>query len=185
MRTRVGYCGGLQARPTYQRLGDHTETIEIDFDPNRISYTQLLEVFWHSHNPSRRPWSRQYMSAIFFHDAAQKALAEQSKSASELDLNKTIHTLIVPLTQFHRAELYHQKYQLRRQQEVFREFEAMYPNPWHVVDSTSAARTNGYLGGHGTLRKLEGELPLLGLSDQSQQKLWRIIDKSEKRRRQS
>ena len=67
MRTRVGYSGGISKDPTYRSLGDHAETIQIDFDPRRISYAELLEVFCGSHNPcarppSVRPSSRQYMS---------------------------------------------------------------------------------------------------------------------------
>ena len=181
----MGYTGGVQASPTYQRLGDHTETIEIDYDPDRITYAQLLDSFWHGHNPSRRPWSRQYMSAIFYHDATQKEVAENSKAARSKDLNKTLHTLIAPANHFYRAELYHQKYQLRRQRDLFDEFKAMYPNPWNIVDSTAAARTNGYLGGYGTLKQLKAELPLLGLSDQSRRRLWRIMERNEKRGRKS
>lgn len=67
IRTRVGYAGGSKENPTYYSLGDHSETIQIDYDPTQISYGQLLEVFWNSHNPTYEPWSRQYMSIIFYH----------------------------------------------------------------------------------------------------------------------
>src|SRR5262249_18399740 len=72
VRTRVGYTGGTSKDPTYYSLGDHTETLQIDFDPTVITYEQLLEVFWHTHNPCAQPWSRRYMSTVFYHGESQK-----------------------------------------------------------------------------------------------------------------
>ena len=73
LRTRVGYTGGTLANPTYRRLGDHTEAIQLDFDPSRVSFEQLLRLFFASHDPHEReaspkgdePYKRQYMSAIW------------------------------------------------------------------------------------------------------------------------
>ena len=67
IRTRVGYAGGTTNNPTYRALGDHAETIQVDYDPTQISYEELLEAFWTSHSPTSRPWSRQYASIIFYH----------------------------------------------------------------------------------------------------------------------
>ena len=76
----MGYAGGEMPDPTYRRLGGHTETIQIEFDPTRIRYEELLAIFWQSHNPSsRRP--RQYRSIVFYHDEAQRRAAEQSRDA--------------------------------------------------------------------------------------------------------
>src|SRR4051812_14157562 len=61
VRTRVGYTGGELPDPTYAKLGDHTETIQLDYDPARISYEELLQIFWTGHNPVKRVWGRQYM----------------------------------------------------------------------------------------------------------------------------
>jgi len=68
VRTRVGYTGGSTKNPTYHSLGDHTETVQIDYDPTQISFEELLDVFWDSHRPTQRAWSRQYMAAVFFHN---------------------------------------------------------------------------------------------------------------------
>ncbi len=65
VRTRVGYAGGTLANPTYYNLGDHTETIEMDYDPDVITYTELLAIFWNSHDPTSPSYSRHYKSIIF------------------------------------------------------------------------------------------------------------------------
>ena len=66
VRTRVGYTGGTDDSPTYERLGDHTESVEIEYDPSRLSYQELLDIFWASHTPTLEPYARQYMPAIFY-----------------------------------------------------------------------------------------------------------------------
>ena len=95
-------------------MGDHAESIQIDFDPEKISYKELLEIFWSSHNPVRRAWSRQYMSAIFYHSEEQRAFAEQTMEQESIKRNRKIYTEIAPLTKFYLAEDYHQKYYLQQ-----------------------------------------------------------------------
>ncbi len=174
VRTRVGYAGGTKANPTYHSLGDHTETIQIDYDPARISYEKLLEVFWRSHNPAQSPWSRQYMSIIFFHNEEQKRLAIETRDREALKRKGKIFTEIVPAGRFYPAEAYHQKYRLRRETDLMREFKAMYPNDTDFMNSTAAARLNGYLDGYGSLDVLQSELDSYGLSSEANQKLLKI-----------
>ena len=164
VRTRVGYTGGTAPNPTYRSLGDHAEAIQIDFDPRRISYSELLEVFWSSHNPCARPWSRQYMSAIFCHDAGQRRLAESTRKQVAKARGAEVGTLVAEIDTFHRAEDYHQKYRLRRNGDLVAEYLAVYPEPVDFVNSTAVTRVNGYLGGHGALVDLQKDLPRLGLS---------------------
>lgn len=171
MRTRVGYAGGTKANPTYYALGDHAETIQIDYDPTQISYEELLKVFWESHNPTYQSWSRQYMSAIFYHNEEQQRLAQDTKASQEAKLGAKIYTEIVPYTQFYLAEDYHQKYVLQNQSEFMREFKVMYPELIDFINSTAAARVNGYLAGGGSVERLEEEIEQLGLSPELQQKL--------------
>ncbi|GAK58576.1 methionine sulfoxide reductase A [Candidatus Vecturithrix granuli] len=171
MRTRVGYAGGTKANPTYYALGDHAETIEIDYDPTQISYEELLDVFWKSHNPTYPSWSRQYMSAIFYHNEEQQRLAQTTKARQEAQRGAKIHTEIAAYTQFYLAEDYHQKYVLQNQREFMREFKAMYPNMSDFINSTAAARVNGYLAGDGSAEMLREEVEQLGLSPELQQKL--------------
>ena len=173
LRTRVGYCGGTTDAPTYRSIGDHAETIQIDFDPQRISYERLLEVFWTTHNPCRAPWSRQYMSAIFYDGEEQRAAIERTRARFVVDADE-IRTEITPLQTFWIAEDYHQKYRLRHEPELLDELRAIYPEERDFVGSTAAARINGYLDGHGGARQFEQELPRLGLSEAGQERLRRL-----------
>ena len=168
VRTRVGYAGGDKENPTYHSLGNHAETIQIDYDPARISYNELLDLFWASHSPTSRPWSSQYASIIFYHDEEQKRLAEESLAREEERRGKAIYTEIVPLDRFYLAEGYHQKYRLQGDRALWAEFEAIYPDIEDLIGSTAAARVNGYLGGNGSLGQLESEIDRLGLSPEGQ-----------------
>ena len=158
VRTRVGYAGGTTENPTYHNLGDHTETIQIDYDPTRISYEELLEVYWDSHNPAAQPWSRQYMSIIFYHDGDQQEVAMERKQREETSLGREVYTEIIPFSEFYPAEDYHQKYFLQQESELMEELAAIYPSFADFVDSTAVARINGYVGGHITFEELQKQL---------------------------
>lgn len=175
VRTRVGYAGGATKNPTYHQLGDHTETIQIDYDPAQISYQELLDVFWDSHNPTGPAGSRQYMSVVFFHNDEQKRLAIETRGREAARINGQIYTEIVPATEFYLAEAYHQKHQLRQAPDLIREFEIIYPATDDFIDSTAAARVNGYLGGYGTFADLETEMGDLGLSPAGSEKLLNMV----------
>ena len=179
IRTRVGYSGGQKLNPTYRSIGDHSETIQIDYDPARISYQDLLLVFWQSHDPTYKTWRRQYMSAIFYHDDEQRKLALETRALEEDQRNRKIHTEITALGRFYLAEDYHQKYELRRLGGVMREFKAMYPRDIDFINSTAAARANGFVGGHGTPEQFKATVGYLGLSTAAQEKLHSVT----KRRR--
>lgn len=152
-------------------MGDHAETVQIDYDPAIISYSELLDIFWKSHSPTRQSWSRQYMSAIFYHSKEQKRLAEESRSGEEKRRKSRIYTEIVPYTGFYLAEDYHQKYRLRQHPDLMSEFREMYPDGSDLVNSTAAARVNGYLEGYGTADGLRRSLGSLGLSQKGQRSL--------------
>jgi len=171
VRTRVGYAGGKKKDPTYRSIGDHSETIQIDFDPTRVSYKKLLAVFWHNHNPTQRSWSQQYKSAIFYHNDEQRRLALETQAFEEAQRNQKIQTEILPFSNFYLAEDYHQKYGLRGQRELMNEFKAMYPKDMDFVNSTAAARVNGYISGHATPEEMEATIANLGLSPADQQQL--------------
>ena len=155
-------------------MGDHSETLQIDFDPTRISYKKLLNIFWHEHDPTYRAWSRQYKSAIFYHDETQQELALETKALAERRTNKKIQTEILPFGKFYLAEDYHQKYQLRQSRQLMSEFKAMYLRDIDFVNSTAAARVNGYVGGHGEPEKIAANIETLGLSTAAQKRLLEI-----------
>lgn len=174
IRTRVGYSGGTKKDPTYRDLGDHTETIEIDFDPQRITFEDLLDIYWDSHSPTSRAWSLQYASFVFFHDEEQKKVAVASRDRLQESLSKKIRTGIVEAKRFYRAEDYHQKHRLRNMPGLLEELSALYPDAKDFTDSTAVTRVNGYLGGYGTRRQLEEEVPKLGLSQDAQRVLLKL-----------
>jgi peptide-methionine (S)-S-oxide reductase len=161
VRTRVGYTGGDKANPSYERLGDHTEAVQVDYDPRHISYDDLLDVFWSAHDPRRRITFRQYRNAVFVHDEDQRRRAEASLDTLEAANGFKVQTEILDATRFYVAEDYHQKYNLRRSGGRWLSMlERAYPEPAELRDSTAAARLNGYLGGYGepTPQQLQDEL---------------------------
>jgi peptide-methionine (S)-S-oxide reductase len=167
----VGYCGGRQRDPTYHQLGDHTEALQIDFDPSRISYARLLELFLEGGHPFRPAYSRQYRSAIFGANAEQLAQAREALREKGRAVRRELHTRVEPLERFYLAEDYHQKYGLRHHP-LLSVFEGYSPEAF--VDSTVAARLNGLLAGHGTSEQLERELPSYGLPEKAGEQLRRM-----------
>ena len=108
-KTVVGYAGGTKKNPSYYDLGDHTETIEITFDPKIISFEELLNHFWKEHDPTEQHVT-QYKSAIFYQNKEQFVLAEKSKKEIEKKLGREVATDIEKAAIFYPAEEYHQKY---------------------------------------------------------------------------
>jgi methionine-S-sulfoxide reductase len=122
--TVVGYTGGKEKNPTYEQVSSgrtgHRESIQVTFDPVKVSYEQLLDVFWHRINPTQADGQfadigSQYRTAIFYHSAEQKRLAEESKRklAASGKFSRPIATEILPAGPFYPAEEYHQKYYLK------------------------------------------------------------------------
>ena len=109
VKTRVGYSGGKKKNPSYHNLDDHTETVEITFDPKIISFEKLLKHFWKEHDPTIQQ-ATQYKSAIFYQNEEQKKIAEKSKKELEKNLGREVVTEINKVGVFYPAEEYHQKY---------------------------------------------------------------------------
>ncbi len=116
------------------------------------------------------------MSAVFVHNDAQKRLAEKTRDREAKRRQKQfITTRILPLAEFYLAEDYHQKYFLRNDKALFREFQVMYPQPKDFLSSTAAARVNGYLGGFGTPELLHKEIDSYGLSPDTSRALREMV----------
>lgn len=119
VESEVGYTGGTTENATYKEVcsGDtgHAEAVHLVFNPKKVSYEKLLDIFWKSHNPTTMnrqgpDFGTQYRSAIFYHNENQRKLAEASRDAFQKKLKNKIVTEIVPARAFYRAEEYHQKY---------------------------------------------------------------------------
>jgi len=119
--TKAGYIGGQLPDPTYEDVctdkTGHAEAVEVEYDPDEISYGELLDVFWRSHNPTTLNRQGpdvgiQYRSAIFYHNDQQKEVAEKSKQLLDesTQYDHPIVTQIIPAPIFYPAEEYHQKY---------------------------------------------------------------------------
>jgi len=167
----VGYAGGSSPNPTYQSIGDHSETIQITFDPSLLSYERLLDLFWEGHDASGSAWSRQYASILFYHDEEQRLLAERSKAEQERRRGHPLQTEILPAGTFTQAEDYHQKYYLQNSSALMRAARPLLPTPRDLVAATLAARLNALAAGNLTRRELEQDLPVLGLDSRQQQAL--------------
>jgi len=121
--TRVGYSGGTLENPTYEDVCSHTtghaEVVEVTYDPEKVSYEQLLEVFWTKHDPTqlnRQGWDvgDNYRSVIFVHDDEQREAALRTKAEQQTHRRKPIVTQIEPAQTFYEAEDYHQQYLEKR-----------------------------------------------------------------------
>ncbi len=167
----MGYAGGQKKKPDYHNLGDHTEAVQVDYDPRRISYERLLEIFWNSHTPTSRNWSTQYKNAIFYHDEKQRQAGEDTRATLAQKTGRTLHTGVVPLRSFNLAENYHQKYLLKQRSDLTAEMARIYPLNRDFIASTAVARLNGYLGGNGSNAQLAREIDSLGLSAASRRVL--------------
>ena len=125
VKTAVGYMGGSVKNPTYEQVcsGEtgHAEVVQVTFDPEKVSYDQLLDVFWSIHDPTQvnrqgPDFGKQYRTAIFYHSPEQEAKAKKSKQGLEASgkLRRPIATEITPAGPFWRAEEYHQRYLEKR-----------------------------------------------------------------------
>lgn len=148
VRTQVGYAGGTESDPSYYALGDHTEVVQVEFDPDVLDYEALLGAAWSAHDPFSEPFKRQYRGVVLTHDERQRAAAERSRERLANRTGKAVRTPVEPLEDFHLAEDYHQKYELRSLEPVVDELRGRYGD--RFVHSTVAARLNGFLAGHGT-----------------------------------
>ena len=106
----VGYAGGKEIGPTYRNILDHTEAVRVQFDPTRITYRDILRIFFMEHSPFAPEYSRQYRSALLVHNDDQREVANEMVSALAKKTGRLVYTKVEDATDFYRAEEYHQKY---------------------------------------------------------------------------
>jgi peptide-methionine (S)-S-oxide reductase len=121
--TSVGYEGGAMKNPTYEDVctdtTGHAEAVEVEYDPAKVSYEELLEIFWANHDPTTKnrqgpDIGTQYRSVIFYHSPEQEAAAKASLQKAQARFRRPIVTEIAPASEFYRAEEYHQQYLAKR-----------------------------------------------------------------------
>jgi peptide-methionine (S)-S-oxide reductase len=121
--TTVGYLGGVLENPTYEQVctdkTGHAEVVQVEFEPDQISYEDLVNLFWEIHDPTQLnrqgpDFGTQYRSAIFFHTPEQELVAQRSKAEAQGRIPGEIVTEITPASTFYPAEDYHQRYLEKR-----------------------------------------------------------------------
>uniref|UniRef100_A0A914LIP1 peptide-methionine (S)-S-oxide reductase n=1 Tax=Meloidogyne incognita TaxID=6306 RepID=A0A914LIP1_MELIC len=146
LKTRVGYSGGTSPSPTYKNIGDHTEIVEIQFNPELTKFKEIINLFYSKHNFTL-PQKTQYKSVILYVDEEQKkiALEEMEKAKEKYNKNTIFYTFLQKFEKFYQAEDYHQKYWLRCENDIFKELNL---SNSQLINSTLATKINGYLGGN-------------------------------------
>ena len=125
LSTAVGYTGGRLENPSYRAVctdtTGHAEAVDVDYDPSKVTYEQLLDIFWENHDPTTLnrqgpDFGSQYRSAIFYHDSLQETAARESKEKRNASgrYPRPIVTEITAASTFYRAEEYHQQYLEKR-----------------------------------------------------------------------
>lgn len=147
VRTRVGYAGGTNVDPAYRALGDHTEVFQVDYDPEELTYADLLGVVFDNHTPDHQTGKRQYQNVVFYDSESQREALETYLDANGMDAD-SIETRIERLDRFYLAEGYHQKYHLKSKQSLLDPFEESSYNDEAIRESPAAAKLNGVAGGH-------------------------------------
>jgi peptide-methionine (S)-S-oxide reductase len=147
VRTRVGYAGGSRPDPSYHALGDHTEALQIEYDPEVRPYRDLLERVFRSHDPTTQVRKTQYQNVVFTASQTQRETLEAVLEARELD-PAAVETRLEELEQFHVAEDYHQKHSLRGSTGPEGVFEALGYDEADLRESPAAAKLNGHAAGH-------------------------------------
>lgn len=150
--------------------------MQIEFDPTVISYAELVDLMFTLHDPASRPSYQQYASVVLAHDDEQLRIARERAQVAAAKLGKPLTTRIEPLKRFWPAEDYHQKYYLRNNNTLMRQFRGMLGNDEVALrDSSAAMRVNGYVSGSGTRARLEGEIGSFGLSEAARADLVSLV----------
>ncbi|UJF16103.1 peptide-methionine (S)-S-oxide reductase MsrA [Jeotgalibaca sp. MA1X17-3] len=175
--TVVGYAGGTSSHPTYRKIDDYTETVEITFDPQLLSLESLLHTFWQTHDATKNRFyrERQYISLIVFQNIQQKKIAENIKQIEEKRQGKEIQTEFQVATPFYPAEDYHQKYFLRRFKEATKNVQKLFPDEETFIRSTISARLNGFIRENKSLPEIKEEIKNWDLSEEHLKELQNMI----------
>jgi peptide-methionine (S)-S-oxide reductase len=176
VRTCVGYAGGSTTSPTYEALGDHIETVRVEYDPDQIRYATLLDHFWAAHDPTRAPFKRQYQPALFPYTDAQVQQARSAAAQVAEQAETPVTTTVIEDASFYRAEAYHQKHKLRRHTELMQAVRPFYSDDEAFSDAPAMALVNGYVGGHRAPSRLEEDRSRLGLPSEAEETLQTIVE---------
>ncbi|MFC7074713.1 peptide-methionine (S)-S-oxide reductase MsrA [Halovenus rubra] len=147
VKTRVGYAGGTKDEPSYRCIGDHTEVVQLEYDPEQVAFRELLDIAFAEHSPSHQPEKRQYQHIIFTDSDSQRQTLDKYLDTNGYDPD-TIGTRLEPLSAFHVAELYHQKFNLSGKRWITEPLEKAGYDDRAIRESPAAAKLNAHVAGH-------------------------------------
>ena len=145
VRTRVGYAGGTESNPTYESIGDHSEVVQVDYDPDETSFAALVDEAIARHSPMRQPPKRQYQHVLFHETDAERDAIETALGDLEVP---AVRTRVEPLASFTVAEPSHQKFNLSGKRWATDAFDDAGYDTAAVRESPAAAKLNAELAGH-------------------------------------
>lgn len=157
LRTRVGFAGGVETDPTFLDPKDHAETVQVDYDSDRVAYADLVERFWGHRDPRAQPENPRYRRVVFWHTPAQRRAVQAAVDAVD-----DAATAVEPFVSVDLAAPRHQKYRLRQHDDLVARFEGMSDEA--VRESRLATRLNGYVAGYGSREALATTLDEAGLT---------------------
>lgn len=173
----MGYAGGVIPEPTRKNMLDHTETVQLEYDPKTIAYQQLVRHFFQSHNPNRKPYrDREYISLILYHNERQKELAEKGKLQREEIVGSFLQTEISSYKDFTMAEDRQQKWHIKRNKKALEQLKQLFPKEECLMHSTIAARMNGLAKGFGSREVVKKEIENRNIDEKSKEELMTIIN---------
>lgn len=177
LRTQTGYAGGTTPEPEYRYMGDHTETVQVTFDPELISLQQLLHVFWDNHNPVNINGykGRQYQSLLLFTGEGQSEAAGEVLQQRFRQGKEDPATELAPLAVFYPAEDRHQKYYLKRFPDAMEKLVTLYSSLEELHGSTVAARLNGLAKGFTGMERILREIREWTVSEEDRLRIIEII----------
>ncbi|SER96125.1 peptide-methionine (S)-S-oxide reductase [Salipaludibacillus aurantiacus] len=157
-------------------MGDHTEAVQVVYDPAEITYEELLNEFWKSHSGKKHGYGgRQYMSLLVCFDNSQKKTAFSVKQKWEEIKGHKIETEIISQKPFYPAEDFHQKYYLKQYKSALEKLSELYPSHKGLVHSTLAARLNGFVKGFGTMEGIKIEISQSDGADVEKERLQEAV----------
>ncbi|WP_308635790.1 peptide-methionine (S)-S-oxide reductase MsrA [Paenibacillus silvisoli] len=179
IRTRVGYAGGTVDNPTYRQLGDHTETVEMDYDTRILSLENVLDVFWSNHNPINinEYKGRQYQSLVLYRGQVQLNVIQNVMKIRDEQGKRKPDTEIAPYYRFYPAEDRHQKYYLKRYPNAIEELSKLFPSPQELTNATLAARLNGLAKGYTNLQTILEEIRTWPISEEEKGNMLHLIQR--------
>lgn len=175
LRTRVGYSGGDLTTPSYNDLGNHIEVFEVDYDPDVISYEQLVELYFVFYDATMRPLSLRVKPVIYYRTEEEFNIAKMIKQSVEAASSEGIFAVIEPFDIFYLAESKHQLSYLKQESSLYDEITQIYLDEDQLLLSLLASKLNGFIPGYGDPRHLALILEGSGLSAPSLERIEMII----------